>query len=313
MKKERVEASALRKNAEENLAKKNSGYSATSEGDAVRLIHELEVHKVELEMQNEELREAIDIAEAATARFTMLYDFAPNGYFTLDNECFIRELNFSGALMLCKERASLISTNFKNFIGFDSCDAFNDFYRKILETCTKQTCEVSLAIQDNLLKYVYLEGISSEGQQGCLITAIDLTERQKANEALKESEARLRDLNATKDKFFSIIAHDLRGPFTTIIGFSGLLMSQVQLKNIEGIEKYAAYIQQSSQRAMNLLTNLLEWARLQIGKIKFNPDKIQISEIVEEITELLKDTAQQNQYRYLKRFREIPMCLPIRR
>ncbi|HEX2934345.1 MAG TPA: ATP-binding protein, partial [Bacteroidales bacterium] len=206
---------------------------------------------------------------------------------------FIRELNLNGARMLGKERVSLLNTKFKNFIGRDSYGTFSEFYRKVLKTGSKQTCEVRLNLRGESIIYIHLEGIRLESEQGILITAIDLTERKKAEEALKENEARLQDLNATKDKFFSIIAHDLRGPFTTIIGFSGLLMSQVQIKNYEGVEKYATYIQQSSNRAMNLLTNLLEWARLQTGKIKFNPCKIWISEILNEVSELLENTAQQ--------------------
>jgi hypothetical protein len=76
--------SSFRKKAEEKLAKKSALHtSPVAEGDTMRLIHELEVHQVELEMQNEELRIAIDTAEAATQKYTMLYDFAPVGYFTL--------------------------------------------------------------------------------------------------------------------------------------------------------------------------------------------------------------------------------------
>eukprot|EP00825_Cyclidium_porcatum_P049528 TRINITY_DN8584_c0_g1_i2.p1 TRINITY_DN8584_c0_g1~~TRINITY_DN8584_c0_g1_i2.p1 ORF type:complete len:277 (+),score=38.08 TRINITY_DN8584_c0_g1_i2:302-1132(+) len=114
-----------------------------------------------------------------------------------------------------------------------------------------------------------------------------VVQRKKIEEELKESEARLRELNFTKDKFFSIIAHDLKNPFNCIIGYSDLMVEQIQEKNYEEIDEYAQIIQKSSLQAMDLLANLLEWSRLQTGKIKFNPESIEIAALINEVTELL--------------------------
>lgn len=122
---------------------------------------------------------------------------------------------------------------------------------------------------------------------------IDITERKRAENALKESEARLQELNATKDKFFSIIAHDLKGPFNSIMGFSELLMRQIQERDYDGIDRYATIIQNSSQRAMSLLMNLLEWSRSQTGTIEFHPERINISILAREAAELFHDAALQ--------------------
>jgi PAS domain S-box-containing protein len=121
----------------------------------------------------------------------------------------------------------------------------------------------------------------------------DITERRRIEEALKDSETRLRELNATKDKFFSIIAHDLRSPFSSIIGLSELLTEKMHNKDYEGIEEYTAIIQNSSWRAMDLLTNLTVWARLQTGRMEFKPEYIEIVSIINEVTELSKDFARQ--------------------
>lgn len=121
----------------------------------------------------------------------------------------------------------------------------------------------------------------------------DITERKRTEEALKESEARLKELNATKDKFFSIVAHDLKSPFNSIIGFSELLGGLVQKKDYEGIKEYASIIQNSSQKVMDLLLNLLEWSRSQTGRMEFNPEYIEISALINNIAELLFDSAQQ--------------------
>ena len=121
----------------------------------------------------------------------------------------------------------------------------------------------------------------------------ELIERSLVEKALKESEDRLKDINATKDKFFSIIAHDLKSPFNSIIGFSNLLAEHINQKNYDGIEEYAGIIQDSSWRAMDLLTNLMEWSRTQTGRMQFNPEKIEIASIINQVTEQSNPSAQQ--------------------
>ena len=137
---------------------------------------------------------------------------------------------------------------------------------------------------------------------------IDITEQKLAEKALQEREASLRELNATKDKFFSIIAHDLKSPFNSIIGFSSLLARQIQEKDFAAIEKYAGIIQNSSQQAMDLLMNLLEWSRSQTGRIVFSPEKIDILDLINQSTELLNASAQQKSIAVLT---EIPVNLHV--
>ena len=126
---------------------------------------------------------------------------------------------------------------------------------------------------------------------------------KRAEEALKESESRLRELNATKDKFFSIIAHDLKSPFNNILGFSDILVGQIHEKDYESIKEYARIIQNSSQRAFSLLVNLLEWSRSQIGLIKFSPEYIEIGLLINQVAQLLIESAQ---LKSIEMFIELP-------
>ena len=136
----------------------------------------------------------------------------------------------------------------------------------------------------------------------------DITQRKKAEEKLLQNEALLKELNATKDKFFSIIAHDLKSPFNAIIGFSNLLSEQIKEKDYDGIIEYADIIQNSSLRAMSLLSNLLEWARSQTGKIDFQPEHLELVSLINEVIGLLNDLALQKSITIL---RDLPNNLNV--
>jgi signal transduction histidine kinase len=136
----------------------------------------------------------------------------------------------------------------------------------------------------------------------------DITERKKIELALQESETRLEELNAAKDKFFSIIAHDLKSPFTSILGFSELLMEQMQEKDYEGIEHYATGIHLSAQRTLDLVTNLLEWSRAQTGRMEFRPQQIDLVKLVQEVARLTENSARQ---KGIVLFWELPPVFPV--
>lgn len=117
--------------------------------------------------------------------------------------------------------------------------------------------------------------INFENQKAFLTTSIDITERKMAEE-------KLRELNAQKDKFFSIIAHDLKSPFNSIMGFSELLMEQIKEKDYKGVDEYAKMIVESSKQALDLLMNLLEWSRAQTGRMQFSPENFDLVHLVDE-------------------------------
>ncbi len=564
-----LEAKSLRQKAEEQFSKKYSGKRPIYTGiDPHKRINELEIDMLALKRQNDDFRRALEKAATVTEKYTALYAFAPTGYFTIDHDGKIDELNLGGASMLGKERFSLVNSNLKEYVSQDTLSIFNDFLEKVFETNFKQICEVRFSIQGNPSIFVQIAGIISENGQKCLLTAVDITEyrlaeenirhisavqnlilenstlgitlvrnrafewanarlgellmlpheqiqgfpsrviypsdevyeelgekaypilargersdntlqlkrsdgtlfwcrfigkalnpaevqegsiwmlediteskrveealrnsasqfanalkiahlapweydvvndlftfndsfyaifrttakqeggytmssadyvtrfvypedsfivgseirraiesgdpnysqqidhriiyadgevgyitvryyivkdgkgktiiiygvnqditeRKRIEEVLKNSEASLRELNATKDKFFSIIAHDLKNPFNSIIGFSNLLLEQIKEKDYEGIEKYAGIIQKSSQRAMDLLMNLLEWSRCQSGRMEFNPEYFEIISLIKDVIKLLNDSAQQ---KAISISRKLPHNVPV--
>ncbi len=115
---------------------------------------------------------------------------------------------------------------------------------------------------------------------------------KEANKKLVESENNLKDLNATKDKFFSIIAHDLKNPFQSLLGFSETLYTQHDELSSKDTIEYSRLIYESSQNLFNLLGNLLQWSKSQLGSINISPQKINLFESVDDILSLHKLTAE---------------------
>jgi signal transduction histidine kinase len=116
-------------------------------------------------------------------------------------------------------------------------------------------------------------------------------EKLRDKEIIEQQNEELKRLNATKDKFFSIIAHDLRNPFNSILGFSQMLMTQVHQMDKEKMERMAQIIHEASKMALDLLMNLIEWSLSQSGKMEFHPENVQIAEVVKEIEPLYASTA----------------------
>jgi len=151
------------------------------EADVKKLVHELQVHQIELEMQNEELRQAYETTEQALKKYTLLYDYSPMGYFTLDEDGVIHDLNFSAAEMLQEKRFSLINVNFKLFIYEDSKPIFNNFLSKVYESNSKESCEVMLGYEGNPLCYAYIEGIVTLEEQKCLVSVVNISGLKKTS------------------------------------------------------------------------------------------------------------------------------------
>ncbi|MEI6128296.1 MAG: PAS domain S-box protein, partial [Pseudomonadota bacterium] len=187
------DAVLLREKAEELLQKRAlKKASQVSEHETLELMHELEVHQIELELQNEELLLAKEQAELATDKYVELYDFAPSGYFTLSREGKIVELNLCASQMLGKDRSRLINSSLGFFVTDDTKPAFNLFLDKVFKSKAKESCEVTLSAGSGLPICVHLSGIVIEKKMHCLVNMVDLTESRLEEENVRKTEQRFR-------------------------------------------------------------------------------------------------------------------------
>lgn len=110
----------------------------------------------------------------------------------------------------------------------------------------------------------------------------DITERKNAEQVLINNEAYLKDLNATKDKFFSIIAHDLQGPFSSLMGLTEVLSTVLEQDKKEKALHIAKVMNESSKQTNRLLQNLLEWSKIQRDKFTYTPEKLNLKQVIKE-------------------------------
>jgi PAS domain-containing protein len=150
----RADGADLRRRAEDKLLEKGKGPQGAAGGhmtavEMQRLIQELQIHQIELEMQNEELKRARDEAESERERYLDLYDFAPVGYVTLASDGVIRQANLAGTRLLGLERSRLLNRCFVDFVALADAAAFDAFLKKVFENGSKESCAIFLGQEGN--------------------------------------------------------------------------------------------------------------------------------------------------------------------
>jgi PAS domain S-box-containing protein len=181
-------ASELRRRAQRRLRKQPSGVvRIENQADTQRLLQELQIHRIELELQNEELKQSKAAVDAALEKYTDLYDFAPVGYFSLDEQGLILEVNLTGAVLLGVERSRLTDHRFQLFVAPPSLPAFNTFLENIFAGHEKQICEVALLNGDRTAFWADLQAMSAVtfggARKWCRVAIIDVAARKQAEAA----------------------------------------------------------------------------------------------------------------------------------
>ena len=228
----------LRRRAEKQLQKRTHQVTApASLAELQQIVHELEVHQIELEMQNEELQQARSELESFLVRYTDLYDFAPVGYITLNGKGFILQVNLTGALMLGVERSRLVNSCFLRFIATDYRSAFTSFLAKILNSHAQETTVVGLQKEGGGTIFVHIEARVCKSGQECHIALIDITAQKQAEKLLWESEQKYRTLFENTAQ--GIVINDQDGRIVSANqaaeNILGLTINQMQTKTLKDL------------------------------------------------------------------------------
>ena len=190
----RWEGDELRRRAEDRLqAGHQPGPPPRAPEDLERLVHELQVHQVELELQNEELIRANREVEQANLRFADLYDFAPVGYFTLDRAGVVLGSNITGAILLGQVRPGLHGRSLAHYLTPETRPRFSRFLDEAAEGTRKASCEVELTSEAGAHRFVQVEAVISQDGAEYRLAMLDISERRAADVAREHLVAELQD------------------------------------------------------------------------------------------------------------------------
>ncbi len=189
-----------------------------------------------------------------------------------------------------KNPALLIGRKITSVFPKTVSEKLSEAIKHTLQTNQLSSVEFSVISEDEEIFYEARIVVNSDNQ--ALMLLRDVTPQKEAEAQLRKVTEDLKQANASKDKFFSIIAHDLRTPLIGLIGYAEILSEDIDELELSEIKEYSKNIVDISRQTIKLLSNLLEWSRLQTGKIQFNPSDVKIYSIVENIFQLLKSNAQ---------------------
>lgn len=255
--------------------------------DTRRLLHELQVHQIELEMQNEELRRIQAEMEASHSNYSDLYDFAPIGYLTFDKAGLIREVNLTGAALLGIERISLVNQPFSAYIEKDDLNAFHEHCSDVLGRLTKQTIEIRLKPKGKTGFFALLESIvvkDHEGHAVAIRTAVsDITDRKQAVAALQTSEKHYRLLieNMLDGYAYCKMMYNKQGqPIDLVIlGINSAFERLTGLKDVAGMKVTDVIpgIMESHPELIEKFGRVAATGRTEKLEIEFKPLRIWLS------------------------------------
>ena len=262
-----------------------------------QLMHDLQVHQIELQLQNEELQRAQLALELSHARYFDLYDLAPVGYLTVAADGLIVEANLSAATLLGIVRSALVKRPLSRFIVKAHQDSYYQCRRQLLETGQAQSCELQVLQNDGVMLWVRL--IVSAVQDGTEVPALrviltDISERKRLDETLRETNTNLElakqqadRANLAKSEFLSSMSHELRSPLNAILGFAQLMESGAppptpsQQASLEQILKGGWYL-------LALINDILDLASIESGHAALSMESVALGAVLQDCQTLIE-------------------------
>ena len=282
---------SLRRKAEVRLCTQQPKLAgAMTDTDFRVLVHELQVHQIELEMQNDEVMRAQAAADEASAKYHDLFDFAPVGYFLWDAEGHILEVNLAGASLLGLDRNAVNQKRFGQFVASEDRTAFAEFCKRAVEADAKQFCEVKLLIGDQTI-HLLIAGSAIRERRGkerrCRAAVMDVTDRKQAEEEhhrLQQQLAHVARLT-TMGEMVAGIAHEVNQPLHSIATFAKAcnnVLSRDEVR-LDQLREWNQAIGVAARRAGEIIKRLRAFLRKSEGKLVPTP----VRKVIEESLSLV--------------------------
>ncbi len=273
--------SILRRLAEQEVAMSEPKVTEMSPDEIKRLINELQIHQVQLQMQSDESRRLWLEAEEAWQRYQELYDFAPVGYLTLVKNGIIAETNITASRLLGADRSSLKGKMFNTYLS----PRFRDIFRGCIGNMKggMGDCEVEVTRGDGIKFFAHLE-IRTPNQEMAdnrlHVALIDITERKKAE--------------LLKDEFIGMVSHELKTPLTVIIG--ALSVARMQGVSTGQAKEFVDDAINHAYILADIVDNLLELSRSQTNRLELRKEPVNAVEVARSVVARLKDRPSIHQF-----------------
>jgi two-component system CheB/CheR fusion protein len=281
----------LRRRAEQRLAESKPPEIPEVKGSAERLIHHLQVHQVELELQNEELAESRNALEESLAKYTELYEFAPIGYLTVRLDGAIEKANLAAASLLRIERAHLINNLLARFVSSNDLDKLNRFLAGIAEGRDRVTCELGLGNGRTPRRWARLIAGAPMPRSGGLVNKDsvfllameDITQRHQQESELAEVQEDLRAAVRARDNLMAIVSHDLLSPLSAIRLSAELLAATPPQGERRQNRKQLDVIFRAAEGMRRLIGDLLQATAIDTGNFNVDPQPEDVPSILQEV------------------------------
>ena len=255
--------------------------------DVRKLVEELHVHQVELEIQNDELRSMQCELEQSRKKFSDLYDFAPVDYLTLSEEGRIVESNLTAARQLGVQRSILIGKPFNLYASENYRDELHLHLRTVFKTRQPHTCEIKLDGRGRTDRYFQLDStylLDSDGKSLARTTMTDISDLKKAEEKLTALAGKLEFRNRELEQFAFTASHDLQEPLRKILAFGERLGTKYREKLDDEGKDYLIRIMNASKRMQQFIRDLIKYARLTT-----RPELLDTLDLREAVMEVISD------------------------
>jgi signal transduction histidine kinase len=316
------DAATLRQRAEALASVEDAGAMMARAPEAIpHLLHELQVHQIELELQNEELRRIQEELEASHARYFDLYELAPVGYVTLSAKGLIQEANLRAAALLAVPRSALLHQPLAKFVAPGDQGIYYHHRRALLRADGSQTCELRMLRPKLAPFWARLEAMAVPGPSDEAATyrvvISDITARVKAEAAVRElnatlerrvdertaallaGEGQLRRTNAEleralrlKDEFLAMMSHELRTPLSVVLSTAEALTEELYGPIAVPQRQALGTLAQSGRHLLALLSDILDLSRISVGRESLELQSLDVRLICQIALQIVASSAQ---------------------